>query len=343
MSDETSDWLELRRLRATPPPTVPASEHARFRASIEQAESYFTAAGVAGPSTSPVLTYYGFVQLAKAIELAGGITITNSHGLTCGRTSGNALATSVRVQGQCGHMMGVQLAIGDDPEPMPPCAIRDVIYGHPDLHDLFRDVCDGRPVELTKVRYKEPTFGRPLPRGPMTTRIMIAGPERGHEELQRIIRELPLPSGHEFARRVAPFDKQRPPRYGWGAELHWNDTQDAEGVWHVWDMVDITKWATPGPAVTTSGPLVIAPMSPAGTEWSRLSWWWPILFGLGNIARYSPEDWAKAVNLDTTPIAADVHELLRRARMMLPRLGLWALRAAQDRVERDQGSSSVDR
>lgn len=330
---DANAWLELRRMRASVPDGISGRDVGCFRASLEQAESYYEAAAVAGPATSAVLIYYGYVQLAKAIEIAAGVTITTSHGLACGRSGGGSiLSLAIASEEGCGHLTGMQVAVGDDINPIPRGSkLRDLVRGHPDLHDLFLGETEARPARIVARSLTEETFGKPLPARDLQTWVSLAGPKRTRDDLVEIITGLPLPMTYEVGRDFRPFDEANPGRYGYGLELDWPRSQDADGVWAIPSVRDIPKWLPRGPAFDPSE-AYIAPTSPAGTVWSRLSWWWPVLFAFGHVTRYAPEDWARAIDLDSMSTAADIHELLRRARSSLPVLGLWAIREAEART-----------
>jgi hypothetical protein len=53
--------------------------------------------------------------------------------------------------------------------------------------------------------------------------------------------------------------------------------------------------------------------------------WWALLYGLSSLARYHPERWVAALNVDQSSIAVDLEETLRLAERTLPSLIASAL------------------
>jgi hypothetical protein len=56
-----------------------------------------------------------------------------------------------------------------------------------------------------------------------------------------------------------------------------------------------------------------------------LSAWWILLFGLSIVARYEPAEWAKALSINESDLAAALEALLEDATVVIPQLVLEAL------------------
>ena len=56
--------------------------------------------------------------------------------------------------------------------------------------------------------------------------------------------------------------------------------------------------------------------------------WWALLLGLSSLARYEPAAWTAAVDLDASPIAADLRAVLDTAAERVPARILESLKAA---------------
>ncbi len=63
----------------------------------------------------------------------------------------------------------------------------------------------------------------------------------------------------------------------------------------------------------------------AHAQLSELASWFPLLFGLSMFARYQPDLWTRLLNVDASPEAVAIEELLERALSALPRLILLAV------------------
>ena len=58
---------------------------------------------------------------------------------------------------------------------------------------------------------------------------------------------------------------------------------------------------------------------------SGLMTWWALLFGLSNLARYEPDEWTGALDVDASPLAIPLEALLGEALVALPHLILNGL------------------
>ncbi|MFD1147868.1 YaaC family protein [Saccharothrix hoggarensis] len=65
-------WQYLRRMRSSPPPAVLGNDARRgtFNAALEQSEQLYTAATSVGMESKPILLYYGIYQAGRAIAAA---------------------------------------------------------------------------------------------------------------------------------------------------------------------------------------------------------------------------------------------------------------------------------
>lgn len=329
-------WLELRRLRAQPPGPVADTDYLLFRAALEQAESYHRAASTSGPSTSPVLLYYQMVQVAKAVQLAGGVpreSLSRFHGLKEPDHPVPLFEREVVAEGGAQtHFKAIQRALGEEPVNLR-TTIGALVAGNPDAHSLFPSLTNGRPVTITR-DYAPLPFETPAPPVRLRLQVEYAGPYRSVEETNALLGGIPCREGwtaHTQAEddnpiMLALMTNMRERHY---RRVSWPVQQDAYLVMGQPTMQEVHGWAASGTNFSYNGPVQVSPLAPTGAKWSRLTWWWPLLHALGHIARYEPDTWATAIDLDHGSSGADLHALLDRAWKTLPAISVWAIKQAQ--------------
>lgn len=61
-------------------------------------------------------------------------------------------------------------------------------------------------------------------------------------------------------------------------------------------------------------------IAPGSIQQPRLALWWVLLFGLSLIARYEPDAWARALDLEGSRLAVPLETVLESAEKAVPQL-----------------------
>jgi hypothetical protein len=80
--------------------------------------------------------------------------------------------------------------------------------------------------------------------------------------------------------------------------------------------------------------------SVSGVALSSLLTWWTLLFGLSMLARYEPAGWMRALDYESSELAAPLAELLDIGMTRVPELILGALLAAPESEPTDDEAAS---
>ena len=235
--------------------------------------------------------------------------------------------------GRTSTLSEVQRYLGED-ELHFTTSLGRIVAGHPDLGDLFVDLRENRPIAIREVPQEDGQVRRLGSHG-LIIEIVYGPEELKYDKLAERLAEYAFPEGWEPIRQLHGL------RAGDRSYVHYIQwipqpiTRDDEP-----GIVDYTgsitnygqiAWLAPdGIERDDLGYHIVSPNSPTGNRWSRLIWWWVLLHALGDVARYHPAEWAEAIDLRRSPIAADLIELLDRAIRFMPELGYWAIKSGQE-------------
>lgn len=319
--DAETALTQIRWTRAEPPALAASDPDRRalYSASLQQFEELLAAARAAGHASRPLPLFYALSQAGRAIVAAHGESAET-----------------------WGHGLG---EVVEDPS-LPLLARRIRRRAGKGDRDTFGAVAratgsgdfDGN-VELGAVWVANPH----TPRLPL---------EHWGEEwrlaLLVVDEDMPQPAGvdlHEKARilRVLPFADPIEATAGHGPDLaggryptlsepvgatftpkNFNDITSWEGyvVWRT-DQASIDEIA---PRPTWDDERYLIPLLPAQEKLlSPLMLWWALLYGFSVYARYQPQVWTRALDVDRSPVAVAVEHLLRQALEWVPRLVYDAL------------------
>lgn len=209
-------------------------------------------------------------------------------------------------------------------------SIGELIDGNPDLIDLFRNRPTGRPIKIRPVDLEAHLpYDKKLPKLAYDTEVRVARQIEYAEDHPKVMRDYPITRNGAVSLWVS----------GNGESL--DDGWYERGFGVAWVLRDVSgrragpellhSWTTPGLyASVYQSEYVVSPKGPLGERWTRLGWWWPLLYALGHVTRYEPVAWSRAIDLDGDSSAADLRELLDRAWRLIPQMGLWAMRQARE-------------
>lgn len=321
-------------MRAQPPARVEGERARVFLSALEQAEQLMNAAADVGPAASPLLLFYAISQAGRAIAAArlDDPWRLSGHGLKApapGDSSTGLLHRVIRPdsgegsKGRRQSFAGVAEATGSGPltsalelgavwaalpelmPPLPQPPLEDETWIRP--LRVFRPVFDAAHLRLADMRPLE---------------LLIDGlPDADLDTLLQCLGNYPAAEGAY--------------------------------MWHTQGMRDDVLVTQPGPAgmlpvfcwpdVPTNvqlrarhlngiapdyrglGTRLLLPRAGGKNALSPLMLWWALLFGLSSIARYDPELWIAALDVNNSQLAVPIEAALGTASEALPELILDAL------------------
>ena len=313
-------------MRAQPPPLVKGERRIVFASALEQSEQLMLAASATGPAARPLPLFYALSQAGRAIaaarlrecwRLAG-------HGLTTPAEdtetsllrrvvrvdsraprqdrrhsfAGVAEATGSAVLSSTVELGAVWAAIPDRLVPLPPLPPEDDVWPHP------------LPVELTQWW----TTAMPLAaRAPFE--LLVDGLPEDSEAMTELLARYPTAAG-AVPKVLAQTGGVQHQLTGTEKSLPVIVWPQFRIAWHQLDAI--------APEYGAFGQRILLP-SVAGDPLSPLMLWWVLLFGLSSIARYDPELWVDALDLNRSKLAVPIEAALEAALEALPELILDAL------------------
>lgn len=304
---------------------------------LEQAEQLFTAAAATGPAARPLPLFYGLSQAGRALVAArtpGDPWKPRGHGI--GEAAGNCTTTSVadfKVEPRTGKA-GAFALVAD-------ALASSALAGPTRLGDLWPLLPDTRRFEL------------PSPGSHRLLNIQVNTYRAGNDPVSAEISGLPADLGIERG----PDDDPSTPRADWAEEeervrdflshypglngyefgtgggqpigfrpmddgtalvpVHWPNHPD-----------DPTTPEQLSKRVATSyvGHTNVYPcLDASGQPIHPLVVWWATFFGLSILARYEPETWGRAIDINTSHEAVAVEHILDAALDSVPELLYRAL------------------
>jgi hypothetical protein len=323
-------------LRARLPARVEGERESVFVSALEQAEQLMRAAANVGPAASPLLLFYAISQAGRAIAAArlDDPWRLSGHGLktpAAGRTSAGLLRRVVTPdrrgasKGRLQSFAGVAEATGSGqltsglelgavwaaiPELMPPLP-------QPPLDDeTWR-----RPLRVFRPTF-DPAHQMLADMRPLELLIDGLPPDAKLESLVQELAHYPtavdayMPHTQGMHRdsivsQVSP-QGQPLPVFCW-PDVPTNIQLRAEHLNAI------------APDYRRLGTRLLFPRAGGKHALSPLMLWWVLLFGLSSIARYDPELWIAALDINNSQLAVPIEAALAAALEALPELILNAL------------------
>jgi hypothetical protein len=328
-------WQRIRVLRARPPARVEGERAGVFVSALEQAEQLMHAAAEVGPAASPLLLFYAISQAGRAIAAAqlNDPWRLSGHGLKAPGAADpstgllrrvvkpdGAQASKVRRQSFAGvaeatgsgqltsdlELGAVWSAIPELMVPLPQPPLEDETWKRP--LRVFRPIVDPAHQMLADMRPLE---------------LLIDGlPDADRDTLLRYLGDYPTAVGaymwqtpgmpeDSIVNQISP--QGRPlPVFSW-PDIPTNIQLRAQHL------------NTIAPDYRKRGTRLLLPRAGGKDTLSPLMLWWALLFGLSSIARYDPELWIAALDVNDSHLAVPIEAALDAALEALPELILDAL------------------
>ena len=324
-------WQRLRLLRSSPP-GLAGSSRPRARtmaAALEQAEELSRATVDVGPAARPLLLFYALSQAGRAIaavRVREGWE-TSSHGLRWQGPTGDGSILDRRIEpDQRGRgLFGcVAVAVGSE-QLLDGVELGAAWSALPEL---------GVPaLPVFRAHWRSPLYVYPTSdeqeaewlRGPHLTLLVdglrdLSGPQSVIDELAH------YPSGEGGTPQSLATDE--------GPKLVLEYTPRAFGglaprvTWHAADATvaaRTTRLEEIAPLYQGTPNRALIPRLSDGAWLRPISLWWLVLFGLSNLARYEPDTWVRALNVNEDKLAVPLEGAMEEALDSIPHLVLEAL------------------
>lgn len=306
------DWVlrSLRGTRASPPALAAGDEDRRalYGAALEQFEQLLCAAGAVGPAARPLPLFYALSQAGRAIVAASGDEPhVESHGLTEVRRNPPPADLLHRQIKRAASKNGrdafgaVSRAIGS-PELQAPVELGALWAALPRTYRLPKS--SWLPEWRGALDVLDETAYR-AEKGESRVQVLSLGGNPHHGEIDTLRdRYLSLPPDTKVS--LKPGSEQLGPG-NWIAVLTWSVEHDLDAI--------APKDAGAG------GANHLMPTLPGHDErLSGLMTWWLLLFGLSIFARYHPQLWVRALDVDSSQHAVPLEGLLDQALLVVPAL-----------------------
>ncbi len=299
---------------------------------LEQAEQLFKAASAVGPSARPLPLFYGLSQAGRALVAArtpGDPWKLSSHGI--GEARGNSATTTVadfKIEPRAGKT-GAFTLVAD-------ALASSALPGPTRLGDLW-------PLLPHAQRFELPNSG---PRRLLNIQVNTHSP--GNVPINAEISGLPAELGVERG----PDDDPSAPRADWAEEeqrvrdflgnypglegyefgtgggqpIFFRPMDDGTAVVAIHWPNDLDNPYTPAQlrkrvATSYMGHTNAYPCLDASSQPIHpLVVWWATLFGLSILARYEPETWGRAIDINTSQEAVAIEHMLNAALDSVPEL-----------------------
>lgn len=325
---------------------------ATFNAALEQAEQLWSASARIGPEASPILLFYGLTQAGRAVcaaHLSGDRwKPLHGHGLSFNMAEPAqgavpALSSIVVTPSRDGHVHQVAEALGS-PVLAEPTALADLLaaldtklfFENEDLPGRrpLRVHEDGMLVWVPGEPVKKSLYVRPLPNDlAQDTMNVPAGPKN-----LAYTRHLP-PSSAQIADWLGRYPRLcalgapdtigdpepaglRRGETGWAIRLGWNgsvdETRQTDWTVNQLDVVYSDDWGG------GEGTVLPAVGGNAAAQ-KPLITWWLVLYSLSMLARYHPREWSAMIDVDRSPVAVPLEQLLANTTSELLRLVVQVL------------------
>ena len=328
-------WRAIRSLRANPPGRAIGDRQPTFTTALEQAQQLFSAAAGIEPAARPLALFYGLSQAGRALAAArGGNPWTfRTHGI--GEDTTNTPATTVAEFRIEPHKSGtgafnvVASALKSSSLPGP-TRLGDLWNLIPDTWRF--ELPGSGPHRLLHIDFDRDQPGAPVNGTLSNLPASLAAPRSAGddpsaprtdwtEEQDRVrdyLTSYPSLAGYEFTTgRGQPI----------GLQTYDNETASVRIYWPSTPKRIVTAdERRKTVAATYLGHTNVYPsIDGARKPLHPLVTWWALLFGLSILARYEPEAWGRAIDINQSPEAVAIEHLLESALDSLPELLYRAL------------------
>jgi hypothetical protein len=347
-------WREIQALRAEPTGKAAHGSNRKktFRSALRQAEEFAEAAEVVTYATKPIQLFYALSQAGRALAAARSPHpwTLRGHGLKCRSEGANILRATVDPDSPQGAAFQVVTAAAGSPVLAGKAQIGALWSANPDLIDVpIRAEFRQWPTALSYGLGTRPVAaGAPDPNqvplstgGFVRTAVIVTGDtgqqiaqalrayptlagavaltsdpvngERYTDPAETIVRRSTLPIG-----QLGVLVAKDAPMHMSLAE-HWR-LEDS-----LYSVVEVDQRFPARPHASFVG--YALPAIADGPSPLPLLLWWALLLGLSSLARYEPDDWTAAIDLDASPLAADLRAVLDIAAEQVPARILESLKA----------------
>jgi YaaC-like Protein len=302
----------LRASRAKPPHRAGEDSLRRsiYGASLEQFEQLLKAAEAVGPAARALPMFYALSQAGRAIVAARGEQPeVRGHGLAEDQSvSGNAHLLHRRVKRKAASdgkdaFGAVSRAIGS-PEPKASIEIGETWVGLPNTFMVPQSLWQ---PEWRPVLVPFDTSPRKNKEGDLEVQVASFGGNPHFDERSTIVRgRYPsLPDGTKLATKGGGT---LPPG-NWIAVLSWEDGPDFDSI----APQDAGNFKS-----ANSGRYIRPTLAGDDALVNPLMLWWVLLFGLSIFARYHPNLWLEALQVESSEIAVPLEAVLDTALSVIP-------------------------
>jgi hypothetical protein len=348
-------WHEIQALRAKPTGEAARDSDRKktFRSALRQAEEFAEAAEVVTYATKPIQLLYALSQAGRALAAARSPHpwTLRGHGLECRSEGAKILRATVEPNSstQAAAFQVVTAAAGS-PVLAGKAQIGALWAANPDLIDVpIRPELGQWPTALSSGLGARPVGegARDPNQVPLSTggfvraEVSVAG-DTG-QQIAQALRAYPTlagavaltsdpVNGERYTGQAEPIVRRSTLPIGQPGVLVAKDAPMQMSLAEHWRLedslysvveVDQRFPARPHPSfVGYALPAIADGPSPL-----PLLLWWALLLGLSSLARYEPDDWTAAIDLDASPLAADLREVLDIAAKRVPARILESLKA----------------
>lgn len=321
-------WQRLRLLRSSPPGLAEKSKPRAelVSAALEQCEQLFAAARAVDTAARPLPLFYALSQATRAITAVclKRDFLIRRHGLSWLGAEATSDPTH-RVVAPEPHSTAAFARL---------CAAlhSDTLTKPIEVGALWRALPDLAVPALPTIEkdwlpslyVRKANFQERVSRGREWSELVV-GPLEGDEDVDGLRSTMMrYPSLGAFEPSVRDDD---PSQVAWAALGHRHrgavirakrepDNSDTPSY-------RINEVALPYQGQSDSR--YVIPVLSTGDQLPPLALWWALLFALSNLARYEPDMWVRAIDVDRSPWAVPLEDCLSEAILVLPHLILEAL------------------
>lgn len=320
-------WQSIREKRASPPAQSKAllrshsNRKREFQAALQQAEEQFRASESIGYSSRPLTLFYGLTQACRALNAASprlgqdeGLNWrAHGHGLSYDPNTDTPLwNTEIAVNPSARDMFSRMCIATRSPTPAEKASIQLGAAVHSLLDYTMQYQSDREyPTPITPATYTSS--------GPGTDSQY----EWGIEVPQIVGDE---PSDVQDWLKLYPALRGRAPRNADGEifctpssrGISFDRQTEHDAIARIQDVPGVCDYR---------GELIIPPqLWENGGAFSPLGSWWLVLYALSMLARYSPAEWMKWIDVNESELATRLEFLLDSALDAVPHLVLAQLR-----------------
>lgn len=329
-------WRAIRSLRANPPGNAGGTRQPTFTMALEQAEQLFRAAADTGPASRPLPLFYGLSQAGRAVVAARD---AGAHWTFRGHGIGEAASVNQKTGTIADFHIEPHTSTSGGFKVVAAALNSSTMPGPTRLGDIWTLIPDTYRFELPKAGRRQllniDIKNYPDPFSPINAEISNVPASLGVNPRPDADPSAPRTDWAEEEQRVRDYLNRYPSLAGYrfnnsgGQPIGFRPHDDATATVPIqWPAGP--EWPS-GPAryqqlqrrvaVSYAGHTNIYPTIDATNRpLHPLITWWALLFGLSILARYEPERWGRAIDINTSLEAVAVEHLLDTALDALPEL-----------------------